>query len=84
MLGRLTVMDAATIKGVTDRLAARGLVTTGPDPVDGRRRLVALSAEGEGLVVRLTRRAARITEQTLAPLDRRDRAALTALLLRLA
>ena len=84
LLGRLTVMDAATIKGVIDRLAGRGLVTTGPDPGDGRRRLVALTGAGEDLVVRLTPRAARITEETLAPLDARDRAALAKLLMRLA
>ena len=34
-LGRLTAMDVATIKGVIDRLTARGLTETGPDP-DGR------------------------------------------------
>ncbi|MBN9002075.1 MAG: MarR family transcriptional regulator, partial [Rhizobiales bacterium] len=39
-LGRLTAMDVATIKGVIDRLTARGLTETGPDPRDGRRLLV--------------------------------------------
>ena len=37
-LGRLIYLDAATIKGVVDRLLARGLVTTGHDPQDRRRR----------------------------------------------
>jgi len=36
-LGRLTAMDVATIKGVIDRLTARGLTETSPDPEDGRR-----------------------------------------------
>src|SRR6201987_1791056 len=36
-LGRLTAMDVATIKGVIDRLTARGLTETRPDPADGRR-----------------------------------------------
>src|SRR6266436_5189879 len=31
-LGRLTAMDVATIKGVIDRLTARGLTETSPDP----------------------------------------------------
>ncbi|MGH6741977.1 MAG: MarR family winged helix-turn-helix transcriptional regulator, partial [Bradyrhizobium sp.] len=30
-LGRLTSMDVATIKGVIDRLSARGLTETSPD-----------------------------------------------------
>src|SRR5215212_10562627 len=31
LLGRLTAMDVATIKGVIDRLSARGLTETSPD-----------------------------------------------------
>ncbi len=45
-LGRQTAMDAATIKGVIDRLTGRGFTTTGPDPLDGRRLLVALTRAG--------------------------------------
>ncbi len=45
-LGRQTAMDAATIKGVIDRLTGRGFTTTGPDPRDGRRLLVALTPAG--------------------------------------
>ena len=40
LLGRLTAMDVATIKGVIDRLTARGLTETSPDLEDGRRLLV--------------------------------------------
>ena len=36
LLGRQTAMDAATIKGVVDRLLKRKLVQTKPDPEDGR------------------------------------------------
>ena len=43
LLGRLTAMDVATIKGVIDRLTARGLTETAPDPEDGRRLLVSLT-----------------------------------------
>src|SRR4030081_2195113 len=43
-LGRLTAMDVATIKGVIDRLTARGLTETSPDPEDGRRLMVRLTA----------------------------------------
>ena len=42
-LGRLIYLDAATIKGVVDRLAARRLITTLADPHDRRRRAIALT-----------------------------------------
>jgi DNA-binding MarR family transcriptional regulator len=48
-LGRLTAMDVATIKGVIDRLTARGLTETSPDPDDGRRLLVSLTRAGQAL-----------------------------------
>lgn len=37
-LGRLICLDAATIKGVVDRLSLRGFVTALSDPKDRRRR----------------------------------------------
>jgi DNA-binding MarR family transcriptional regulator len=46
-LGRLTAMDVATIKGVIDRLSARGLTETSPDPEDGRRLVVSLTRAGQ-------------------------------------
>ena len=82
-LGRSTAMDAATIKGVIDRLCRRGLVDTGADPDDGRRLVVALTEAGRDVVARATPRAARITEETLQPLRADEREALRALLLRL-
>ncbi len=45
-LGRNTAMDAATIKGVIDRLTRRRLTLTWPDPQDRRRVLVGLTAAG--------------------------------------
>lgn len=83
LLGRLTAMDAATIKGVVDRLVKRGLVETRPDPEDGRRLVVALTAEGAELTARATPIAQEITEETLAPLDGTERGQLLALLARL-
>ena len=83
LLGRLTVMDAATIKGVIDRLTHRGLTETGPDAEDRRRRVVALTQAGRELVQKLSPFALRVTEETLAPLTSDDRAQLTDLLLKL-
>ncbi|WP_131195234.1 MarR family winged helix-turn-helix transcriptional regulator [Lichenihabitans psoromatis] len=83
LLGRLTVMDAATIKGVVDRLSKRGLTDTRAAPDDGRRRLVTLTQDGRALVERLMPQANRITEETLAPLEQRERDMLKALLSRL-
>ncbi|HEY9343817.1 MAG TPA: MarR family transcriptional regulator [Inquilinus sp.] len=82
-LGRRTAMDAATIKGVVDRLGKRGLIETRPDPEDGRRIEVALSPAGQALAERMVPNALRITEETLAPLDEAERATLIALLRRL-
>ncbi len=79
-LGRATAMDAATIKGVTDRLEARGLVATAPCGADRRRVLVRLTDEGARRFADLARRAAAITAETLAPLSAAERATLVRLL----
>jgi len=83
-LGRLTAMDAATIKGVIDRLTARGFTAVRPDPRDGRRIVVALTPTGLDLYDRAAPIAARITDETLGPLDVEQRSTLVALLRRLA
>jgi MarR family transcriptional regulator, lower aerobic nicotinate degradation pathway regulator len=82
-LGRLTAMDAATIKGVIDRLTKRGFTATSPDPADGRRLLVALTEAGDKLYERATAIAVLITEETLRPLNEREQATFVALLGRL-
>ncbi|MEM8664123.1 MAG: MarR family transcriptional regulator [Pseudomonadota bacterium] len=82
-LGRLTAMDVATAKGVVDRLLAKGLVTQAPDETDGRRHVIALSAEGERLLPELKRIGRAITRETLEPLGQRDRTTLLRLLRRL-
>lgn len=79
-LGRLTAMDVATIKGVIDRLTARGLTETSQDPQDGRRLLVSLTRAGQQLAEKVAPNALAITRETLAPLDAREREILMALL----
>jgi len=82
-LGAMVAMDAATIKGVIDRLKARKLVASAPDREDRRRIVVSLTAEGRSIVGGLLAAAATITEETLAPLNAREAATLLRLLTRL-
>jgi DNA-binding MarR family transcriptional regulator len=79
-LGRLTAMDVATIKGVIDRLTARGLTETSQDPEDGRRLLVSLTRAGQQLAEKVAPNALAITRETLAPLDAKEREMLMSLL----
>ena len=79
-LGRLTAMDVATIKGVIDRLTARGLTETSADPEDGRRLLVSLTRAGAQMAEKAAPNALAITRETLAPLDAKERETLVALL----
>jgi len=79
-LGRLTAMDVATIKGVIDRLTARGLTETSPDPEDGRRLVVSLTRAGQQLAEKVAPNALAISKETLAPLDAKERETLFALL----
>lgn len=83
LLGRLTAMDAATIKGVVVRLLKRDLVATRSDPADARRLVVQLTPAGEMLVARLLANAVNITEVTLAPLSADERETLATLLAKL-
>ncbi|MDS1136359.1 MarR family winged helix-turn-helix transcriptional regulator [Nitratireductor indicus] len=83
-LGQLVAMDAATIKGVIDRLKARGLVTLEPHESDRRRLMVSLSPEGQETVEALLPEALEVTEETLMPLTPRETATFLRLLTKLA
>jgi DNA-binding MarR family transcriptional regulator len=82
-LGRLIYLDAATIKGVVDRLGVRGFVTALADPKDRRRRAVALTERGRGVTEAAMKVAGEITAATLAPLTSDERRAVAALLKKL-
>jgi DNA-binding MarR family transcriptional regulator len=71
-LGTLIAMDAATVKGVIDRLKARGLVDYGKHEADKRLLMVKLTADGFAMIERLIPLAAQITLETLAPLTARE------------
>jgi MarR family transcriptional regulator, lower aerobic nicotinate degradation pathway regulator len=83
LLGRETALDAATIKGVVDRLSRQGLVITTPDPDDRRRLTVALTPEGSALFDGQVGTALDVSDKTLAPLTAGERAVLMDLLAKL-
>lgn len=83
-LGRLIYLDAATIKGVVDRLVARGFVTALNDQIDRRRRAVALTERGRVVTQAAMLVAAGITAATLAPLTEDERRIVAKLLKKLA
>lgn len=82
-LGRMTAMDAATIKGVVDRLAKLGLVATSADPDDRRRLTVTLTEVGIALFSARKSTALAVSAETVAPLTTDEAMTLKRLLLRL-
>jgi DNA-binding MarR family transcriptional regulator len=82
-LGRLIYLDAATIKGVVDRLGGRGFVTALADPKDRRRRAVALTARGREVTEAAIKVAAEITAATLTPLTEEEQRTVARLLKKL-
>lgn len=82
-LGRRIYLDAATIKGVVDRLRTRGFVQTCADAGDRRRRAVTLTERGRAVADKAVLVAAEITEATLAPLTPDEQQAIVRLLRKL-
>lgn len=79
-LGAAVAMDAATIKGVIDRLRGRGSVEVEKDEVDKRRLTVRLTADGRTALAALVAEARHITAKTLEPLSQREAQQLAKLL----
>ncbi len=79
-LGQMVAMDAATVKGVIDRLKARGLVALSEHGSDRRRLVVSLTPAGQAALEALLPGARTITAETLAPLTAREAATLARLL----
>lgn len=82
-LGRLIYLDAATIKGVVDRLKLRRFITTQNDPTDRRRRAIALTESGRRVTKAAVDIASQITAETLTPLTLDEQRTITRLLKKL-
>jgi len=83
MLGRYTAMDAATVKGVIDRLRRKELVHSIPDTNDKRRVLVELTVSGKQVAEEAILIAADITHLSLQPLTNAERETFMTLLKKL-
>ncbi|MHA6346111.1 MarR family winged helix-turn-helix transcriptional regulator [Roseivivax sp. CAU 1761] len=79
-LGRLVGMDAATTKGVVDRLRGKGFVQSAPSRTDMRRLEISLTEAGTAFTDEAVEIAERITAETLSRLTRREAERLVKLL----
>src|SRR5688572_1972692 len=82
-LGRLIYLDAATIKGVIDRLRARKLVMIEGNPEDRRRSMIATTNTGRRIAAEAIAMAHKITKETIAPLGPGERRQILRLLQKL-
>ena len=70
-------LDSGHLSRMLRRLEAEGLVTTGPDPADQRRRVVLLTEEGRAARQELDDRSEELAARIVAPLTDRQRERLT-------
>lgn len=71
-LGRLVGMDAATTKGVIDRLRKKGLVQSAPSETDLRRLDITLTDRGAALTDRMIATARDVSRETVGNLTARE------------
>jgi len=76
-------MDAATIKGVIDRLRKRGLISTRRDDRDQRRIYLDLTAEGRSQYLVQVARAETVTARTVSSLTEAEHVQLISVLKKL-
>jgi MarR family 2-MHQ and catechol resistance regulon transcriptional repressor len=79
-IGRKVLLTSGSITTAVDRLESRKLVRRTADPGDGRARIVQLTASGRRLIEDAFRQHACDMEETLAVLEREERAELARLL----
>jgi len=71
-LGRQVAMDAATTKGVIERLLRKGYVRADPSQSDRRRLEISLTPEGEAVTRTAIETARKISARTLHNLTERE------------
>ncbi|KQS83099.1 MULTISPECIES: MarR family winged helix-turn-helix transcriptional regulator [unclassified Rhizobium] len=83
-LVKATSVDQATIRGIVERLKARGLVDLSRDEVDGRKVIISLLPKGETVLQQMYPQGHIISEQTMKRLNPAERVALLFLLRKIA
>ncbi len=84
VIGRTAAMDAATTRGVIERLEKRKLISLSPDPEDKRKVLVQLLPAGAELVRKMLPQSKKVGELTMGSLNPAERVALIYLLEKIA
>lgn len=71
-LGRLVGMDAATTKGVVDRLSKKGFLDRTPSQTDLRRLVISLTQNGVKFIDQAIEKAEEISDKTANNLTKRE------------
>jgi DNA-binding MarR family transcriptional regulator len=79
-IGRSLGLDRANVNRIVTRLEREGLLERTPDPHDGRRLALTVTADGVAHLADLERRAARVQDELLVALDADEREQLRRLL----
>ncbi|SAL56973.1 MarR family transcriptional regulator [Caballeronia peredens] len=82
-LGKATAIDAATVRGIIERLKGRALIELKTNLADRRKTTVELTDAGRELVERTTPAAQRVSELTMSDLNEVERVAALMLLRKL-
>jgi len=82
-LSRCTTIDRSDMVASINELAGRGFVERSPDPDDARRNVVTITASGRRELTKLDRLIAHAQSEWLAPLAKKERAALVGVLERI-
>jgi len=82
-LGRRAEIDRSDVVAALEELESKDLVERAPDPDDGRRRIVTITAAGKRRLRKLDKVVASVQDDLLAPLSGAEREELVRLLGRL-